>query len=504
MENKDIIIFDTENMIPPEVGDDLYASRINYAKNLTNESDPLVTIVVQGYNRVEKTKLCVEAILKYTTNVDYELILFDNGSTDDTFDYFRSVEYKNKKIIKITKNLGAFYPLTKYIKLYSGKYLAGISNDIIVTKNWLNNILKCYESDNRIGYVMPMSTNVSNLQEVPNEFSNLNEMQSFAEKFNKHNPAKWDERMRLVAVISVFKREILDIVGIYDFGFFHDFSEDDYSLRIRRAGYKLVLCGDTFVHHNHDFRNMEEKNAEQFNKSLEIGRQNYKAKYIGLDAWDDVNNYELNLVGMLNNKAPFEDPKILGIDVRMGTPILEIKNKLRKKQITECNCSAFTTQAKYFTDLQTVCGGNVVCDRTDFIMEYYLPETFDYCILGESINTYPTPLKLLQKLLAITKTGGYLLVKLRNTNDIRKALLTMGLFNNTDPSMPNDISRDDFVNFLNMLSVQSFEVLQECSVLESDVEEFIKNSLKNIGNQNEIEMILTNLSTNEYLFCIKK
>ncbi|MBI4855606.1 MAG: glycosyltransferase family 2 protein [Acetobacterium woodii] len=504
MENNDIVIFDTENMIPPKVGNDLYASRINYANNLTNGSGPLVSIVVQGYNRVDKTKVCVEAILKYTTNIDYELILVDNGSTDGTFDYFRSVECKNKKIIKITKNIGAFYPLTKYMKLYSGKYIAGISNDIIVTKNWLDNILKCYEADNRIGYVMPMSTNVTNLQEVPNEFSNLDEMQSFAEKFNKHNPDKWEQRMRLVAVISVFKREILDIVGTYDFGFFHDFSEDDHCLRIRRAGYKLVLCGDTFIHHNHDFRNLEDKDEEQFNKSLEIGRQNFKDKYLGLDAWDDVNNFELNLIGMLKNKTPFENPKILGIDVRMGSPILEIKNKLRKKRITECICNAFTTQAKYFTDLQTVCDGNVVCDRIDYMMEYYLPETFDYCILGESINTYPTPLKVLQKLLAITKSGGYLLVKLRNTNDIRKALLTMGLFNNTDPSMPNDISRDDFVNFLNMLSVHSFEILQECSVLEPDVDEFIKNSLKNIGNENEIETILTNLSTNEYLFCVKK
>ena len=69
--------------------------------------------------------------------------------------------------------------------------------------------------------------------------------------FNKSNPAKWEEKIRLIPTAALYRREVFDTVGLYDAGFMHDFGDDDFTFRVRRAGYKLILCRDTFVHHDH-------------------------------------------------------------------------------------------------------------------------------------------------------------------------------------------------------------------------------------------------------------
>ena len=44
------------------------------------ETQSEVSVIVLAYNQLEKTNRCVESILKYTNDVDYDLILIDNGS----------------------------------------------------------------------------------------------------------------------------------------------------------------------------------------------------------------------------------------------------------------------------------------------------------------------------------------------------------------------------------------------------------------------------------------
>ena len=42
------------------------------------------SIVILTFNKIEYTKKCLESIKKYTKNEEIEIIMVDNGSTDDT------------------------------------------------------------------------------------------------------------------------------------------------------------------------------------------------------------------------------------------------------------------------------------------------------------------------------------------------------------------------------------------------------------------------------------
>lgn len=416
MINNDCIIINTDNCEVPKEGGSIYESRRNVAKLSNINSESLVSILVIAYNRLEKTRNCVESILKYTSDVNYELILVDNGSSDGTLEYFKSICYDNKKIIRITKNLQLSFGILQGTKYCSGMYIAFLNNDMIVTHNWLSNIMKCFHSDERIGMVCTASSNVSNFQDAGIVFNNLEDMQEKAKQYNISDPRKWHERLRLITCGTVYKRECIEICGNWDYGFFHDFADDDLTFRIRRAGYKTILCKDVFVHHDHNFSALDDEATQKYKESIKIGRENFKEKYFGIDAWEDTTNYENNMIALIN-EPNHSFINVLGIDVKCGIPILEVKNKLKDYNIFDTYLNSYTENAKYYIDLKTICEGAVFCDRIDFISEYFVDESFDYIILGKSINLYKDPYKVLTNILKMINKNGQIILKLRNTED---------------------------------------------------------------------------------------
>lgn len=496
------LLINTDKFSEPEYSDNLNTARNKIFKVDKTEDSVEVSIYLQAYNRLEKTKLAIKSLLDNTKDINYELILVDNGSSDGTYEYFQSVPYKNKKIIKVSKNIGTAFP-NKYIhQLYTSNILVGISNDVYVTKNWLSNILKCINSDDSIGLVCPLSTNVSNLQQpLDFEFSDYYDLQEKAAEYNISDPKKWEERIRLVTVLPVFRREALHLTGNFDFGYYHDFMEDDWCIRLRRAGFKLMLCGDVIVHHDHIY------DTSNINlNSIESGRANYKSKFYGIDAWDDALNFEKNLISLLDSSDINLDyrPKILGIDVKMGTPILELKNLLRRNNCFSCDCSAFTTDAKYYLDLQTICNDEVYCDRIQYIWEKFSPNSFDYIILGHPINMYSDPIEIFQKILELLKPGGFLLLKLRNAFDFRNLLNTLGHKNNFDQDMPSAIPVNEFIGCFDSLSLRDYKISADMHILNEKDLDLLKMSLINTNLVNNIQNTINELCVKDYLICINK
>ena len=497
------IIINTDELNPPTPSGGLWDNRAAAYHMYDAPGVPKCSVAVTAYNRLEKTKYCVECILNYTQDIDYELILIDNGSEDGTFEFFRSVAYEKKKIIKISKNIGAGYAWTAARRSFSGKYLIVIPNDTYVTKNWLSNLLKCYESNPEIGFVAPVSSNVSNLQEVKLEFSDFDDMQEKAAAFNKSDPSKWEERMRLISIISIFSRPVLDIVGISDAAYLHDFIEDDFAVRLRRAGYKLMLCRDTWVCHDHDFRNLEDKDPAAFQASLESGRRIYSEKHHGIDPWDDINNFEFDLLAPLDTVAFHkENLSALTIEPRCGTPVLEIRNHLKRRDMTVTVSCAFTSQAKYYLDLQTV-ADYAACDRLDFISDVFDENSFDIIAFCEPVNIYSSGLLLLKRLYGLLKPDGILLFKVRNADGFMSLLRCCTLGMEYDHDLPSYLSINEMLDCLMDLGGCDISFSREFEFLTAADQNVLFGMLRGL-NPNAGEDELTKLITKNHIFKVIK
>jgi glycosyltransferase involved in cell wall biosynthesis len=433
--------------------------------------------------------MCVECILKFTPVIEYELILFDNGSTDGTLDYFKSVKHPRKKIIRVTKNVGS---ISNHVyNHYSGRYLAYIMGDVYVTQNWLKNLLACIKSDQAIGMVVPVASNVS-LQGANITFDTLDEMQAKAANHNISNPKLWHERLTLFPAVGLYKREALELGGVGDSGFFHYLADNDMSFRIRRAGFKLVLCEDTFVHHDHIYANVSEKDNERNGRSMEAGRKDFKSKYFGVEAWDDVNNFEPLMMSLVSPQEHLgsQGLEILGVDVFCGTPILEVKNKLREALVYAARLSAFSTDPKYWLDLKTICTGDVVVDRIEHIKEHFADEQFDYIVMGIPINSYQNPLELLHYLLKHVKSDGHLLLKLRNTSDVLSLFKTLGANINVKTNNVYQLSMDELIAQMKSAGFVPKKIASENWPLDEKNLQFLRNAITATGfNPDPIEVL---------------
>lgn len=491
---KYIYEINTDNIPKAEPSTDLYQARSNVINSVTELSEfhSTATILTVAFNRLEKTKACIESILKNTTDVDYDLILVDSGSSDGTFEYFKSVKHDKVRIVRLSQNISSSFPGFVCDNNWIGKYLVSVTNDLVVTPNWLSNLIRVAESDPTIGLVNPMSSNASNYQGYEMEFTDWDDMYAKAAVFNQSNPAKWHERLRIITLGTLYKKECLYAMGlpIGDIGFFHDFSDDDIAFRIRRAGYKVVLAKDTWIHHNHKVFELEGKTEEGFKKSLECGRKNFRDKHFGIDSWDDVNNFIPEYIPALKNTAS-ESPTVLGIDTRCGTPILEIKNNIRNFGKFNSTCYAFTQDAKYYLDLLTVCGkDNVSCGNVNQLSAYFPQACFDYIVIGNNINTYEDPFTLISAAYSLLKPGGQLFLSLKNTFDAFSFLHELGNFKINPTELALNYSVSDFVN---RLATQNFPatflgaVPYDANLLSPNIKKLISDCINKVTTENQEE-----------------
>lgn len=73
--NHPTVHINTDRMNMPVDEKDLFAARQAAYKNCNSRSTAIITILVVAYNRLEKTRRCVESILNHTKGIDYELLL---------------------------------------------------------------------------------------------------------------------------------------------------------------------------------------------------------------------------------------------------------------------------------------------------------------------------------------------------------------------------------------------------------------------------------------------
>lgn len=463
------------------------------ARHYLSQGDSEISVIVQAYGRADKTKACVESILKYT-DIEYKFYILDNGTQDNSIkELYESIDYKNKEYIRFTTNVTGVFALNRVFRSINSKYIVLVNNDIVVCYNWLSNLLACIKTDDKIGMVVPVSTNISNNQyEDLNGFSDASEMHEKAKMFNVSDSTKWEERIRLIPTATLYRREIFDVVGVYDVGFMHDFGDDDFTFRVRRAGYKLMLCRDTFVHHDHDQTALS---AER-NEILFRSREYFKEKYYGIDAWNDTTNY---IRGFLDNICFRADTEhsILAYEVQCGASILEAKNAFRKQNIKVEKVKAVTSDAKYYQDLLSIANEVVCCDVEQSLLEE--KNQYEVVILGKAVNSFKDPEKVLRTLLLNKTDYGCLVFSLDNVLDITSFFNMIGYSANLFGSYKVMFTIDDVYRILKESdSVKNVEItLQAHNIDEQTKQKFVEiiEGMNIISNKDEI---LRSLATQTY------
>ena len=489
------ITFDTDDVNMKE--GNLTTVRNSIDNSLSGE-EAMVSVCVRIWrdSRLEKLKRCIDSVLKYGQDVKFKLVLMNNGGSQAITDYFESIKYNDKMIIKITKNISAPHGggiLQRFVKT---KYMVELFNDNIVTPNWLTNMLFCLESDPQIGIAFPMCTNTSCEQEPPFGDRTVEELIQLAKTYNCSDSSKWEERICCIPQGAVFRRAAFDLAGIYDKGYMHEYGDDDLSLRIRRAGYKLILCKDTVIIHDHDY------SLEPATKyKVSQGEDGFKKKFYGLEPHLDFLNWVFPWIEKVEIKQQ-ELYKILGIEVRAGTPILDIKNKAYMAGNKKFQCESFSTNAKYYEDLSSLCS-RVCTDSDELRLSFLFKGNYDFIVIGKDINSFACPFDVLDFALNHV-VDGYVLFSLKNMQDICALVHCLGGRNPAKIKGYQYITLEEVQDFLKVYPVKHIEIMREkARSFKEDVEYLCKQKVFKNLCQGDFESVKQQLSTFRYWILVQ-
>lgn len=208
----------------------------------------LTSIIILTYNQLEYTKLCIESIRRCTRRGSYEIIVVDNHSSDGTVAWLKM--QSDIQAVFNSRNEGFPKGCNQGIAIAQGTEILLLNNDTIVTSHWLEDLCEVLYSDSKIGAVGPVSNSVSNCQKIEVSYRDLNGIAKFSARNRNENRHMVEEKHRLIGFCFLIKRNVMEKVGLLEEGFSPgNCEDDDYSLRILQAGYRLFLCKGVFVHH---------------------------------------------------------------------------------------------------------------------------------------------------------------------------------------------------------------------------------------------------------------
>lgn len=382
-----------------------------------------VTIIVTAYNKLEYTKECIEQLFKYTdfNTCGAELVTIDNGSSDGTGEFFESLPHR-KKIRFRTNIIG---PMNgPYLCATEGQYTLYLPNDILVTRHWLENLLRCADENPNAALVTPTTNCISNFQAIPVSYHTTEEMQRFAEGYNESNPLKWEERARIIPVVWFCRSKWLRELRLSDrLFYFGEFTDDDFSLRARRAGLTMLLDKGTFVHH---YGSVTMGDARKYH-SLEISRNLFIKKH-HIDPWSAGICYNPAILDALSYKKK-GSVDVLGIDAVSGDGPLEIKNRLRAHGASEIRIYNVTCQKEFEADLSSPSvSDHFACyeDERELLPAWKQTE-FDYIYMPRDLNQYRDPLGMLDAVLDRLKVNGQFSFALENMSSARNLYASLRL-----------------------------------------------------------------------------
>ncbi|WP_183362228.1 glycosyltransferase family 2 protein [Geomonas limicola] len=227
---------------------------------------PDLSIVIVSYNTVDITRRCLTCLSDAAAGLDWEVIVVDNDSSDGSGTMVSS-EFPLFKLIQNTSNLGVAAATNLGIRRSRGAYLVSMNSDVLAPPGAFVDLVKFMEHHPDAGGATPRLVLQSQGKHPP-FVGNLPTFKTdtlfalclfhskFAHWSNQKIFSGWDNCEDSCEVPCIhwgtcflLRREVLGAVGMQDPRFFVYCEDLDWSIRIRKAGWKLYYVAEVSVVH---------------------------------------------------------------------------------------------------------------------------------------------------------------------------------------------------------------------------------------------------------------
>ena len=216
-----------------------------------------LTVVIVSYNVCYYLEQCLNSVLKAARDIDHEIYVVDNASSDDTVSFISHRFSQQVNIIESQHNLGFARANNIAIKQTQSEYVLLLNPDTFIAEDTLQQVLDFMDSHPRAGGVGVKMHNADGTvaQEsrrgLPTPWVSMLKMLGRSKRYYMSH-LSWDEPGQIEVISGAFcmlRRKVLDQVGLLDEDFFMYGEDIDLSYRILKGGYENWYVPATMLHY---------------------------------------------------------------------------------------------------------------------------------------------------------------------------------------------------------------------------------------------------------------
>ena len=216
-------------------------------------------IVILNWNGVKMFDIFLPSVIQHSSLADTEIIVADNGSTDNSVQHLKQ-NFPSVKIIGLKENHGFAEGYNQALKLVDADYFVLLNSDVKVTSNWIENCIRLFDADEKLAAIQPKILSFNE----PEQFEYAGAAGGFIDKFgypfcrgrllnriendegqyNQSSGIFWASGACMFIRSSAFKA-----AGGFDGDFWAHMEEIDLCWRLKSLGYKIQYQPESVVYH---------------------------------------------------------------------------------------------------------------------------------------------------------------------------------------------------------------------------------------------------------------
>jgi len=256
-----------------------------------------VSIIIPVFNKIAFTRLCLDRIGRVTGDVDYEVVIVDNASSDGTEAWFSTAAAQLPFPLRYQRNvenLGFAKANNIGAGLARGEYLLFLNNDTLVQPNWLADMVGIADADPSVGIVgikqLFPYTNV--IYHTGIVFMPGGRPEHLYPHLDASLPQvnRQREYQAVTGACLLISAALFRDCGGFDEAYVNGYEDIDLCMSVTRRRRTIVCCTSAFIYHYGQISEgrtaADDRNAALFAKKWEKEIRVDRDDYLARDAAD--------------------------------------------------------------------------------------------------------------------------------------------------------------------------------------------------------------------------
>ena len=215
-------------------------------------------VVILNWNGRHHLERYLPSVVAHTTG-DAEVVVADNGSTDDSLAWLR-INYPDVRVIRLDRNYGFAGGYNRAISEMTSEYVLLLNSDVEVTEGWWQPLVEVLDGEKDVAAVAPKL--LADMERTKFEYAGaaggfidylgypfcrgriLSCVESDEGQYDNRRDIFWASGAALCC-----RREVFESLGGFDEDFFAHMEEIDLQWRMQLAGWRIVVEPRSVVYH---------------------------------------------------------------------------------------------------------------------------------------------------------------------------------------------------------------------------------------------------------------